>query len=220
MQDQWYGDKRDLVKWGVLLELTRRHRLKHILQVLYHRPSTWEQLEIDGEQVELPAAVVKHFRDATSISSMQCSARVEVVSEAFGDRNAYLQIVLQRIKSRAQRPSIVFLDPDTGLEPAGGAGLQHVLDSEVGRIWDVLSAGDVLGFYQHKTNRSGAPWIELKKLQFEQALQVRKGAAKIAWAPGISNDVGFFYIEKKGKTRVSSQSHNTNQSPQQVAACR
>jgi hypothetical protein len=217
MQDQWYGDKRDLVKWGVLLELTRRHRFKHILQVLYHRPSTWEQLEIDGEQVELPAAVVKHFRDAASVSSIQCSARVEVVSETFGDRNAYLQIVLQRIQSRAQRPSIVFLDPDTGLEPAGGAGLQHVLDSEVGRIWDVLSPGDILVFYQHKTNRSGTPWIELKKPQFEQ---VRKGAAKIAWAPGISNDVAFFYIEKKGKTKASSQLHNTNQSPRRVVACR
>ncbi len=157
MRDQWYGDNRDLVKWGVLLELVRRHRVQHVLQVLYHRPSTWEQMEIDGEQVELPAAVIQYFRNATAVSAMQCSAHVEVVSEAFENRSDYLQIVLQRIQSRAHRPGIVFLDPDTGLEPPGVAGLQHVLDHEARRIWDVLSPGDIMVFYQHQTNRNGTP---------------------------------------------------------------
>jgi len=87
MHDKWYGDNRDLVKWGVLLELTQRYQAQQILQVLYKRPSTWERLEIDGEQVELPATVIHHFRDATSVSAMQCPARVEVVSETFGDRS-------------------------------------------------------------------------------------------------------------------------------------
>ena len=130
---------------------------------------------------------------------MQCTAKVEVVSETFGDRSDYLQIVLQRIRSRAQRPGVVFLDPDTGLEPAGVAGPQHVLDAEVEKIWAVLSPGDIIVFYQHQTNRNGMPWIEPKKLQLEQALHVRKGAAKLAWAPGIATDVAFFYIEKEGK---------------------
>jgi hypothetical protein len=71
MRNQWYGDNRDLVKWGVLLELARRHRAKHILQVLYLRPTTWELLEIDGEQVELATAVVQHFRSAISILAIQ-----------------------------------------------------------------------------------------------------------------------------------------------------
>jgi hypothetical protein len=91
MQNQWYGDKRDLVKWGVLLELTRRHRVKHILQVLYARENTWARLEIDGEQVELPSAVLKHFRDSTSVSEMQCLAQIEVFSELFGNRSDYLR---------------------------------------------------------------------------------------------------------------------------------
>jgi cation transport regulator ChaC len=87
MRDKWYGDNRDLVKWGVLLELAQRYQAQQILQVLYKRPSTWERLEIDGEQVELPATVIHHFRDATSVSAMQCPARVEVVSETFDDRS-------------------------------------------------------------------------------------------------------------------------------------
>jgi hypothetical protein len=37
MRDIWYGDRRDLVKWGVLVELAARHDARHILQVLYPR---------------------------------------------------------------------------------------------------------------------------------------------------------------------------------------
>jgi hypothetical protein len=28
MRDEWYGDKRDLVKWGVLLHLAKQHGVK------------------------------------------------------------------------------------------------------------------------------------------------------------------------------------------------
>jgi len=199
MRDRWYGDNRDLVKWGVLLELAQRHQAQQILQVLYKRPSTWERLEIDGEQVELPATVIHHFRDATSVSAMQCPARVEVVSETFGDRSDYLQLVLRRIRSRAQLPGIVFLDPDTGLEPRF-AGPEHVLEQELAEIWEVLRSEDTLVFYQHQTNRSGTPWIEPKKAQFERALSVREGSSKLARAPGIASDVAFFYIKKGNHT--------------------
>jgi len=72
MRNQWYSDNRDLVKWGVLLEVAGRHRAKHILQVLYLRPNTWESLEIDGEQVELAPAVIQQFRSAISVSAIQC----------------------------------------------------------------------------------------------------------------------------------------------------
>jgi hypothetical protein len=198
MRDQWYGDNRDLVKWGVLLELARRHRIKHILQVLYQRPSTWGQLEIDGENVDLPAAVVQHFRNALSVSTMECSANVEIVSEAFRNRNDYLKVVLQRIRLRAQLPGIVLLDPDTGLEPRL-AGPEHVLDSELEVMWKALLSGDILVFYQHQTNRNGTPWIEAKKVQFERALGVREGAAKLARGVGIARDVAFFFIEKKAR---------------------
>ncbi len=201
MRDQWYGDNRDLVKWGVLLELARRHRAKHILQVLYLRPSTWERLTIDRDQVELPTAVVQHFRSAASVSAIHCPAQIEVVSENFGDRTDYRQVVLRRIRLRSQLPGIVFLDPDTGLEPRI-AKPEHVLESELAEIWQALRSGDVMVLYQHQTNRSGAPWIKPKKAQFERALGVRQGSAKLARAVGIARDVALFFIEKKGKETV------------------
>jgi len=62
MRDKWYADNRDLVKWGVLLTLAERYAATHILQVLYYRPTEWAQLELDGEQAPLPAAVIRHSR--------------------------------------------------------------------------------------------------------------------------------------------------------------
>lgn len=202
MRDLWYGDNRDLVKWGVLLELAQRYRAKHILQVLYQRPSTWGRLEVDGEQVDLSPVVLHHFRSTASISAIRCAAQVDILSDTFADRSGYLQIVLDRIRVRPQLPGIVFLDPDTGLEPPGKAGPEHVLESELADIWLALSHGDVLVFYQHQTNRSGAPWIEPKKMQFERALSIGQGMSKVARAVGIARDVAFFFIEKNDKDPV------------------
>lgn len=196
MRDQWYGDKRDLVKWGVLLELAQRHDAKHILQVLYQRPSTWKGLEIDGKQVEVNPAVLQHFRNTASISAINCGAQIDTVSDTFHDRRLYLHIVLDRIRQRTQLPGIVFLDPDTGLEPSGKAGPEHVLESELAEIWDALCSGDILVFYQHQTNRNSNPWVEPKKVQFERALKIGQGLAKVARAPGIARDVVFFFMEK------------------------
>jgi hypothetical protein len=219
MRDQWYGDNRDLVKWGGLLELVRRHSAKHVLQVLYLRPNDeWGRLDIDGDKVDLPEAVIRHFRRATAVCAIDCSAQVEVIQENFENRNEYLQIVLRRIRWRTNLPGIVFLDPDTGLEPPrhdrrdGSARKRrvasptHVLESELARIWNEMRAGDVLVFYQHQTNRSGTPWIEPKKAQFEQALAIDAGSAGMMRAVEIARDVAFFFVEKSKVTRRASTS--------------
>jgi len=199
MRDKWYGDNRDLVKWGVLLELSRTHGIKHILQVLYKRPSAWTSLRIDGKEVELSGDVIEHFRRASSVSKMRCEIQIEALEDALTDRDEYLQIVLDRIRGRPNVPGIVLLDPDTGLEPQGKPGLEHVLESELTKIWHALVPGDLLVFYQHQTNRRGEPWIELKKAQFERALGLRPGRAKLARAPRIAPDVAFFFAEKNGR---------------------
>ena len=110
--------------------------------------------------------------------------------------------MLERIRLREHVPGIVFLDPDTGLQPRV-AGPEHVLESELAEIWHALLPGDVMVFYQHQTNRKGTPWIEPKKAQFERVLGVRQGSAKLARAAGIARDVAFFFIEKNGKETVA-----------------
>jgi hypothetical protein len=199
MRDQWYGDKRDIIKWGVLLELARRHGARHILQVLYYRPSFYESLDIDGEHCRVPAPVLHHFRRVSTVSSIQCEATVEVIKELFERRGRYLALVLKRMRSRPLVPGIVFLDPDTGLAPRHPRP-KHVLDKELNAISRELRTGDLLVFYQHQTNRKGAPWIDEKRAQFERAIGLAPGASKVAWAPSIAKDVVFFFAKKGSRS--------------------
>ena len=98
--------------------------------------------------------------------------------------------------------SLVFLDPDTGLAP-GKPTLDHVLDTEVRDIWRAMPAGDVLVFYQHETNKAGKPWVQPKREQFEDALGLARGSAKVAWGPDVARDVAFFYCVRDNSAGVS-----------------
>jgi len=200
MKDEWYGDNRDLVKWGALLELARRFDASCIMQVLYRRPSEWGQLEIDGERVQLPVAVLQHFRNPANISAIQAGTQIAVVTDPFENREKYLQTVLKRLKGDGGKPRIVFLDPDTGLE-SRKPGPAHVLESELAAIWREMDPDDVLVLYQHQTNRNGTPWIASKKAQFETALGLKPGGAKLVSAPNIARDVALFFVRKLGKQR-------------------
>jgi hypothetical protein len=195
MRDKWYGDNRDLVKWGILLTLADRFGAGHILQVAYYRPTDWAGLELDGEHVELPPAVIRHFRDIRAASGIESSASIEVFGVALTNRAEYQCDVIDRIRGREVTPGIVFLDPDTGLEPQN-LSLDHVLNQEVSEVWEELKEGDLLVFYQHQTNRNGQPWIAPKKEQFENAIGVPVGSASVARAEQIARDVVFFYAQK------------------------
>ena len=196
MRDQWYGDPRDLVKWGVLLHLAQSYSVKRILQVAYLRPSKWGQISIDGRKHTIPEPVVNHFRNVCNILEMPCEPRVEVIDSPFQDRDRYRQVIIDEVAR--QHPCIVFLDPDTGLEPDRRPGLEHVLASEVEHIWNNMVTGDVLAFYQHQTNRNGRPWIEPKRKQFEKALKLARGSVKVAVGSEIAGarDVAIYYCQK------------------------
>jgi hypothetical protein len=120
MQHQWYGDRRDLVKWGTLLELARGLGLKHILQVLYFRANEWDPIEVNGKETHISSDVIRHFRNSISVENICRDVSVEVLAEEFCDRQKYLQSAELRICGRKTRPGIIFLDPDTGLEPESG----------------------------------------------------------------------------------------------------
>ncbi|MEQ1574196.1 MAG: hypothetical protein ABL993_08120, partial [Vicinamibacterales bacterium] len=162
-----------------------------------YRPTSWAQLEIDGQRIPLPSAVIEHFRQATAASGIKAAVPVEVYSDAFVHRDAYLRGVVDRIGVRPLRPGIVFLDPDTGLA-SRTPSLEHVLDRELAEVWGALGSGDLLVFYQHQTNRNGQPWVAPKKEQFEQAIGLPIGTAKLARSEAIARDVVFFYAQKTG----------------------
>jgi hypothetical protein len=195
MRDTWYADNRDLIKWGVLFRLAEKYEAARIIQVVYYRPSSFGQIEIDGRQVTIPEEVIAHFRNVRAVASIDSHIRVAVFDAVFQNRQIYLQAVLALLPAYAGERCVVFLDPDTGLEPQTPS-LEHVLATEVNAIWVNMKSGDVLVFYQHQTNRAGQPWIPQKHVQLAQALGVPQASVKIASGEAIARDVVFFFIQK------------------------
>jgi len=218
VRDRWYGDNHDLVKWGILLELADLYHASKIVQVAYYRPET---IKIDSiaeqEAKELGAdprrsrirpisdAVIKHF--SRSLMEITClsspSLKIQVIYcvwSAEGRKNgAYMQNVKATLeKLPIDSPCIIFLDPDTGLQPPKSKpNLKHVLESELKQIWkEAVRVNDVLVFYQHKAgHKKGESWIKPKKEQFESALHLCNGAAKLARGEAAT-DVVFFFAKK------------------------
>ncbi len=203
MRDKWYSDNRDLVKWGVLLQLAELYDMATILQVAYYRSTPWDEksIEIDGRAFQLPPEVVGHFRNIKNIETLRPNAPVMVLDDPFYDRAQYLRRILMHIRN-LPKPAIVFLDPDTGLEPKKPR-LEHVLETELWDIWHALRDGDLLVFYQHQ-NRSRS-WVEEKKAQFEKAIGLEPGSSKLAQGREIARDVAFFFsrLDSAETVRVS-----------------
>lgn len=195
MRDRWYGDKRDLIKWGILLRLAEIFEAERILQLAYYRPSEFGRLVIDGQEHDIPAEVIAHFRNLRTIGGIGSNVRVTVFDPLFQDRAAHLKAVLALLPAYAQERCIMFLDPDTGLEP-GVPSLDHVLGSEARAIRDAMKVGDVFAFYQHQTNRTGQDWIEPKRSQLAETLRISIEALKKANSPAIAQDVVFFYAQR------------------------
>lgn len=197
MRDKWYSDNRDLVKWSTLLLIAREYRSDCILQIAYFRQSQFDKVTIDGKESEIPSEVLAHFRDIRKITKLTTYPELAVFADEFGDRDKYLAAIKRFINENSKKQRcIVFLDPDTGLEPYGGPNHNHVLQEELTEIWDELPSKWILAFYQHKTNRTGEEWVEPKRIQFSEAINIPRKAVKVASGIHIANDVVFFFAVK------------------------
>lgn len=198
MRDAWYSDNRDLVKWSVLSILAKRYDAKRVLQIAYYNKSDFGEIAIEGEKHPLPIGVLRHFRNIRNVASLPTPPEVAIFDVPFEEmeRDVYHEAVKSFIHAHNDGRSIVFLDPDTGLEPDGKADKKHVLNAEIRSIWDVLPNSWLLVIYQHQTNRAGKPWVEPKRKQFANALEVKLEEVKVAHGGNIATDVVFFFTAK------------------------
>lgn len=197
MRPEWYADKRDLVKWSVLYYIAVEAKADLILQVAYLRKSEFGKISIDGKEKDIPVSVLSRFRNLSNIAELNFECKIDVFDKEFNNRKVYLNALLNKIDCQKGKRKVVFLDPDTGLEPKKTKpGLEHVLNEEIQSIYNALEMQDVLVLYQHRTNRSGKPWIPDKRDQLTKALGVSKTQVKVADSFKIANDVVLFYVQK------------------------
>jgi hypothetical protein len=197
MKDIWYSDNRDLVKWSVLIKLAELYDANQILQITYYRKSEFREIIIDGDIYQLPEEVTDNFRKIRNIEELNSDIAISVFDELFEDRQKYYKKMIQYLSEYKDIKCIVFLDPDTGLQPPKRKpGYEHVLDTEVKMIWKAMQKDDILVFYQHQTNRTGRDWVKPKKAQLSRAIGVSKDFVKVAKGTNIAKDVAFYFLEK------------------------
>jgi len=205
MQDFWYADHKDLMKWGVLLGVAEFFNAARILQLAFNpRDMEFGRLVIDGQEHDIPREIIAHFRNMHRIGGVSGKVRVTVFDPPFqiGKRESHLQAACAFLAAFSQERCIVFLDPDTGLARAPGARrtLKYVLGSEARAIWDAMKAEDVFAFYQHGPRGAVDGWFEPRRRQLAEALGVLPQAVKIAIAPSIARHVVIFYIQRPDST--------------------
>jgi len=103
MQTQWYGDKRDLVKWATLVHLCIEHKLRTIIQVRFLTDGeVSHKLSFDDFRHEFPMVVWNHFRDLHPIKRLRRRAglAIRIIPGPFrhGQRNAYIETVCRSIQ--------------------------------------------------------------------------------------------------------------------------
>ena len=194
MKDTWYGDRRDLVKWGVLVHLARREKVGRIVQVAFLREGERHPLQTDRGEARIPEEVWAHFRSVTSIEALGRSTglEIETLTRPFDgtQRANYVRWVADCLRERREK-KVVLLDPDTGIEPRN-VRTEHVKAAEVRCMWKALVPGDWLVLYQHRWRDDS--WRETAREKFRQACgtdEVETFSAK-----GVAGDVAFFATKK------------------------
>lgn len=209
MRDKWYGDKRDIVKWGTIVILARRRSINVVLQVALYRPDkNMYHLTVDGTTEPLPSEVIRHFRNIDDIKRLGANVNLQIdihkdlfqwpterraefrTREDF--RNAYFGDVSSKIK-RYNEPMIVFLDPDTGLAPKN-YGYEHVTPQNIQTVLRAMKDGDVLLFYQHAP-LGDKNWLNYSKEAFGKAVG-EDIPVDIIMCKEIAHDVVFFVVER------------------------
>ncbi len=193
MQGLWYGDRRDRVKWGALAHLADRFCLASILQVAYFRDGAERLLKTDLGEHPIPAEVWKHFADLAAIERLSEVLKLEI--RVHGDtfdprkRDEYITGVLRAAEQRA-RPRLLFLDPDTGIQP-GSLKPEHASSSEIARLWKALGAGEVLAVYQHAPHE--AAWVDQSVGRMAKACE----GADVRFIQGtVAGDVAILWAHK------------------------
>jgi hypothetical protein len=208
MKEQWYADKRDLVKWATLIHVARKQELQRILQIAFLRPSDKPiVLQTTDGDVPFPPEVWDHFRNLRDIEALgkQAGVAIEVFGEPFQPkadssqgkqefRIQYFKKIEEKLNSLQSTKLLVFLDPDTGLEPKR-CGPKHVKREEVAQVFRWMKREDTLVFYQHRPLRYKQQWIETARDRLAASVGMAVKAVR-TFSSRVAADVVFLEISK------------------------
>jgi len=193
MQNRWYGDDRDVVKWSTIVYLAQRESIREVLYVAMYRPDPPPpSMATARGPVVLPGKVLHHFRSLDDLQRLATDVGmgIDTITERFAHRPAYFGRVCDRVRAY-KGPVVVFLDPDVGVVPTQ-PGPEHVTSADVSMVYDAMRPDDVLVCYQHArrqkdwrgrsrrafANAPGVPPFDVETVRSELASDVLLLAVK------------------------------------------
>jgi hypothetical protein len=192
VRERWFGDDRDVVKWTTLLHIARSHDLAAIVYAPYWRPEPAPRVVMMGANpIFVPDEVWRFFRDFRRIRQLsESKPKISIVDADFNPRRRgeYIAATIGEI-DRAERPLLLFVDPDTGIAPKSAAG-EHVTGEEIAQLWSALKPGEWLVLYQHA--RREAEWT--KKVSAELSGICGGAAVEVAQSSQFGKDVAFLCV--------------------------
>jgi hypothetical protein len=190
MRKQWFGDNRDYVKWSCIRQ--QAGEKYHVISAVMLRP--------DSQNVEfLDDAVVQFFEKHKSFSSLEdlFPGRFQAVDEPYEIKNAdsYFERLTRVIRTAQMRGRVlVFLDPDTGMEPAKSDD-KHVRAKDIQGVCKALMPGDKVVIYQHALRDSG--WIQVFFERLKMIANKTECEIGEPFRAPRAKDVCFFTLTKK-----------------------
>lgn len=193
MKDTWYGDHRDLVKWGTLAHLAQRHALAAIVQVAYLRPGKRPLLHDGRAEVPISPAVWAFFRDPGAVRGLAGTLKCRIVPlhDTFvpRQRKQYREKIIEAVRA-VEGAKIVLLDPDTGIAASRATG-KHVTTEDMTAVWQVLASGDWLAVYQHRYRDKC--WREKARAKLAAVCGT---SVELFSAPDVASDVVFLAAQR------------------------
>jgi hypothetical protein len=191
MRNQFYADKRDVVKWRLVTEIAGK---RGIVWAVMMRPDSTGKDKTHGrlyQRVNSECAIEAFFEAErsratkdlrrTSLLMEQLKMRLVCFADPYPQHDTcgqldYFQQIVTWLKERPpEQRDLVFCDPDTGLDDKlDGKYLQWVHARE---LWRGLRKGDGLVVYQHCTQQVG--WDKEKQKRLSQTLGVPVKAATV-----------------------------------------
>jgi hypothetical protein len=192
MRLRWVGDARDYVKWDCVFGNAGG-------RFVFYLPMLRRTVDPRCRHRQ----VQDHFDRSKDLANFGAlfEHRFEVFE--FGGReyskdvaDEYFKIAIERVKQLQEREKLlVFIDPDTGLEPNSGGKDEHIRVKDLWAVWEALLPRSLLVLYQHASRTKG--WEDRLATRARELLQLRN-LPQTYCDPRLAGDVCFLLMEKPG----------------------
>jgi hypothetical protein len=191
MRLRWVGDSRDYVKWDCVYQNGKDYFIFYIPML---------RTKVDSSCVNLNVQSFFDSRKRLDQFGELFPGRFEVFVHE-GDyswhiADDYFRSAVTRIEELPRdRNLLVFIDPDTGIEPKSGAKDEHLRERDLQSVWRALRPKDKLIVYQHAARNSD--WQDRLRRRASTILELEYSRISKPYCDSrLSGDVCFLVLEK------------------------